>query len=189
MTPIVRTVDLDELRLESGAHRAPDQGMCLLEAVSYVAGEPFSDRPACVSPVLAAFGRSWNDGLDDEERQMLRPYVLRLVDTLASKKVEERRAWMATDWLVRFCTPQFLRLTPSLVIHAEQLEALPELTSSSAAAKAQPKISAAWAAAGAAAWASAGAAARAAARAALRPTVLVCQGAARVLFDRMIEAA
>src|SRR5688500_16148045 len=60
------TLTLEEITLSAGAHKSPEQGMCLLEAVAYVAGEPFSDHPKCVSPVIAAFGRRWNDDLDDE---------------------------------------------------------------------------------------------------------------------------
>ena len=57
------TIDIDTIHLAVGAHASPDDGMCLLEAVAYVVGEPFSDHPECVSTVIAAFGRSWNDCL------------------------------------------------------------------------------------------------------------------------------
>jgi hypothetical protein len=67
--------------------------MCLLEAAAYVAGEPWSDSPECVSPVLAAFGRSWNDALDDENRQMLKPFIPRLVGTAARRAADA--AWAA----------------------------------------------------------------------------------------------
>ncbi len=57
------TIDIANITLKSGSHE-PDSGeMCLLEAVAYIADEPWSDHPKCVCPVLAAFGRSWNDGL------------------------------------------------------------------------------------------------------------------------------
>ena len=52
-----RTVDFDLLTLKAGQHSTFDDGACLLEAVSYIAGEPFSDHPKCVCPVLATFGR------------------------------------------------------------------------------------------------------------------------------------
>jgi hypothetical protein len=138
-----------------------------MEAVSYVAGEPWSDHPECASPVLGAFLRSWNDSLSNEDRQMLKPLIPRLVGTKASKAVEEKRAWMATDWLARECAPAFLRLA-GLTEHAEALEGLAALTTTKRAEKAQPKLAAAGAAAGAAARAAAGAAARDAALAAAR---------------------
>lgn len=92
---------LEPLRLEQGAHDAPNNRLvraCVMEAVAYVAGEPWSDSPECASPVLGAFLRSWNDSLSDEDRQMLKPLIPRLVGSKASKRVEEKRAWMATDW-------------------------------------------------------------------------------------------
>ncbi len=42
-----------------------------MEAAAFIAGEPWSDHPACVCPVIAAFMRSWNDGLSDKDRNRL----------------------------------------------------------------------------------------------------------------------
>ena len=175
-----RLAYLESLQLEVGAHAAPNNGLahaCVMEAVAYVAGEPWSDNPECSSPVIAAFLRSWNDSLGDEDRQMLKPLIPRLVDTRASIEIEYKRAWMATDWLVRECAPAFLRLG-GLSGQAELLEKLTPVLSTEAAVAAQPNLevaredaaaaraaarAAAWAAARAAAWAGARAAARAAA--------------------------
>jgi hypothetical protein len=170
-----RLAELDGLMLTKGAHSSWEEGACVMEAVAYVAGEPFSDHPKCASPVIAAFLRSWNDDLDDETRQRLKPYIPRLVGTKGTKRQEEKRAWMATDWLARECAPAFLRLA-GLTEHAEALEGLAALTTTKRAEKAQPTLAAAgdaaWAAtrdaalaaAGDAAWAAAGDAARAATR-------------------------
>ena len=165
-----RLKHLEGLKLETGAHDAPKNGLvhaCVMEAVAYIAGEPFSDHPECASPVLGVFLRSWNDALSDEDRQMLKPLIPRLVGTKASAKVEEKRAWMAADWLGRECSPAFLRLA-GLTEHAEALETLAALTTTSRAEKAQPTLAAARFAAGHAARDAAGAAAWAAARAAAR---------------------
>ena len=145
-----------------------------MEAAAWIAGEPWSDHPTCASPVIASFMRSWNDSLSDDDRQMLVPYVVRVVGTANGAKIENARAWMATDCLVRTQTPMWLRLA-KLPDQAAELEALIPLTNTATARKAQPTIEAArsradaaWAAAGAAAWAAAGAAAGAAAWAAGR---------------------
>lgn len=137
------TLDLDTILLKAGAHRSREEGTCLLEAVAWFAGEEHTDHPKCVSPVLAAFGRSWNDGLwSDEERKQLKPYIPLLVGTVASPEVEEQRAWMATDWLVRVCTPTWLRLA-GLDDHAEALERLEPLVSAELAERATPAVAAA----------------------------------------------
>lgn len=181
-----RWAEFDKLQLHAGAHN-PNHTFCVMEAVAYVAGEDWSDTPACASPVLGAFCRSWNDALDDETRQLLKPYIPRLVGTNTGKKDDETRAWMATDWLVRECAPAFLRCA-GLTEHAETLEKLAALDSTARAKSAQKDIAAAWdaardaAARAAAAWD----AARAAAWDALEPTVKLLQPSALNLLDRMI---
>ncbi len=184
---------IEALQLDSGAHDAPNNGLvyaCVMEAVAYVAGDPWSDHPECASPVLGAFLRSWNDSLSDEDRQMLKPLIPRLVGTKASKKVEKKRAWMATDWLVRECAPAFLRLA-GLTEHAEALEGLAALTTTKRAEKAQPTLAAAEGAARAAAWAAAGDAAEAAARAAAMAAAMAAGEAAgwAAAVDAAVAAA
>lgn len=126
----LRPLDLDALALAKGSHPAND-GLCVMEAVAFVAGEPHSDSPTCACPVVGTFLRYWNDGLDDAARQRLKVFVPRLVGSKASKAVEVRRAWLATDWLVRVYTPAWLRLA-KLEEQAVALESLPEMTARSA---------------------------------------------------------
>jgi hypothetical protein len=159
---------LDKITLEAGGHQ-PDSRFCVMEAVAYVAGEPWSDSPECVSPVIAAFLRSWNDSLSDDARQMLKPLIPQVIGTRTSEADEQKRAWMTTDWLARECAPGFLRLA-GLTDHAEALEGLAALTTTKRAENARPTLDAARAAARAAAGDAAGAAAGAAARAAARAT-------------------
>ncbi len=50
-----RLAQIPTRRYTAGKHNGPDDGMCLVEAAAWVAGEPFSDHPVCVDPVIAAF--------------------------------------------------------------------------------------------------------------------------------------
>jgi hypothetical protein len=189
---------LEPLKLGRGSHEPPSNGLvnaCVMEAVAYVAGEPFSDRPACASPVITSFLVSWNDSMDDVDRQMLKPYIVRVVGTRTGKRHEKQRAWMLTDWLARECAPAWMRLA-GLTGQAELLESLAPLTSAASARKAQPVLDAARKdsaaardAARAAARASAGAAAGAAAWDALAPTTRELQRSALLLLDRMIAVS
>ena len=86
--------------LAYGTHATPNEGRCAMEWVSHLAGEPHSDQPACVSPVLRAYCTSLNDSLDTEPRQLLRPYLARTIGT-ADDGLDEARSWMALDWLIR----------------------------------------------------------------------------------------
>src|SRR5215217_4241238 len=102
---------MKEIRLQRGAHPAPfDAGgnptLCVQEYASYLAGEPHSDNPECVSTVLSAFMIEWNDALDDETRQRLRPYAVRQLGTRDDGQ-DEVRSYMALDWLIRVHAPTF----------------------------------------------------------------------------------
>lgn len=125
-------IDPETLMLQKGAHKSPEDGFCVMELTAYLAREPHSDHPACTSQVIAAFLRTWNDMLDDETRQLLRPYARRVIGTRASRAIEKRRAWMAADWLVRVNAPAWLDLA-KLNTHAATLRALPEMTPQTAA--------------------------------------------------------
>lgn len=189
--------------LQSGGHPEGEM-MCAMEAVAYIAGEPWSDHPQCASPVIAAFMRAWNDGLpsDGERARLLLPLIPRLVGTRGSEALEHRRSLMAADWLVRTQTPAWLRLA-GLTAQAVSLETLPEITSmaqvpsirgpieavrNDAAAAEDAARDAARAAAWDAAWAAAWDAARAAAWDKLKPTQEGLQTSAVSLVIRMIEA-
>ena len=163
------SLDLDTLTLSRGGHQAGGGEFCVMEAVAFIAGEPWTDHPKCASRVIGAFMRSWNDSLDDDQRQMLKPYVLRLAGTAGTPDQEDRRAFMAADWAVRTYTPVFLRLA-GLTDDADALERLPAIVDITTAKSAMDTISGARKraaavgdAAGAAAWDAAGAAAGAAA--------------------------
>ena len=169
--------------LKSGGHRGITDGACVMEAVAYVAGEIWSDHPACACPVITEFLVSWNDALPDDERtELLKPLIPLVVGTRGSKALEARRANMAADWFIRVQTPAWLRLA-GLTKQAETLEAFPEITDFAKVPSLMPTLQAirkdsaaagvaagdvagdvAGDAAGAAAWAAAGDAARDVAR-------------------------
>ncbi len=172
----INTIDLDAIILTVGCHASIDEGACVMEMVSYMADEPWSDHPACVSPVLGAFLRSWNDALDDDMRQKLKPYAARVIGTAGDGK-DEQRAWMCVDWLARTQLPAWLDLA-GLSGHAAAVRALAVIGSKDSAEAGQPTLAAARDAARDAAGDAAGDAARAAARAAAGDAAWDAAGAA-----------
>ena len=138
------TPTIDSIHLRRGAHRSREEGLSVTEAIAYVAGEEHSDRPACLSPVLGVFLSTWSDALDDETRQRLLPYVPRAIGT-ANDGRDERRGWLALDWLVRVHAPAWLELVSvaELVEHAGALRALPELRDEASLEWARGEIAAA----------------------------------------------
>ena len=212
MTPILPPLDLSTLTLASGGHRPDDGEMCVMEAVAYIAGEPWSDHPQCASPILTGFCINLNDRWDNTVRQRLVPFIPRIVGTRDDGK-DELRGYLALDWLIRTYTPAWLDLA-GLTVEAQALRDLRRIVDLAAAQSAGPLVreasskaaaagaaagaaawdaagdaawAAAWDAAGAAAWDAAGAAAQAAARAKLAPTVDTLQTSALDLLDRMID--
>ena len=119
--------DLDAITLASGAHDRRTDGVCVMEAVAWWAGEDHSDRPECVSRVIGAFLRSWNDALPDGDRQQLRRWIPEVVGTNAGPAVDAELSWIALDWLVRVHTPAWLRLA-GLIEQAALLTDMAEIT-------------------------------------------------------------
>jgi len=78
--------------LGAGAHLAPEDGVCLMEYVSVLAGERFSDSPRCTGPTLAFLAQLVNDTVSDGYRGRLAPSaadlsVLGRADAVASAQL------------------------------------------------------------------------------------------------------
>ncbi|MFP7760741.1 hypothetical protein [Marisediminicola sp. LYQ134] len=61
--------------LSRGRHRNAKRGACFMEFASYLAGEKFSDHPACTHPALAGLARLVNDWTRDSNRSKLAPLI------------------------------------------------------------------------------------------------------------------
>ena len=138
--------DFKTFQFGKGAHRSRNDGMCIMEACAYVAGEKHSDSPECACPVIGAFLRNWNDSLpsDAERNRLLSEYVFRLVGTKATAEIERQRSLLALDWLIRDFTPRFLDLVPSLRSHAATLRQLNQIIDMATATATEPKVRTAW---------------------------------------------
>jgi hypothetical protein len=86
--------------LARGKHRNPRKGACFMELASLLAGERFSDHPACTHPLLAAVARHVNDHTSDAGRPRLAgliPSVIGLAgdDPRVDARIARRAATMA----------------------------------------------------------------------------------------------
>ncbi|MBM7502800.1 hypothetical protein JOD46_000257 [Agromyces aurantiacus] len=61
--------------LSPGRHRSPRRGACFMEFASYLAGERWSDHPACTHATLAHLARMVNDRTSDAGRARLAPLI------------------------------------------------------------------------------------------------------------------
>jgi hypothetical protein len=57
--------------LSRGRHRSPRKGACFMELAGFLAGERWSDHPACTHPLLARLARGVNDVTSDDARPRL----------------------------------------------------------------------------------------------------------------------
>ncbi len=87
------------VRLAPGRHVHPNDGVCVMELASMLAGEPLSDHPLTVSPALAALLRGYNDGLDAERRQELKRYAADALGTAHGRAAERERRRRVRRWL------------------------------------------------------------------------------------------
>ena len=105
--------------LSAGAHDPHSGEACLMEYVSLLAGEPWTDRPECTHPILAHEARTVNDLLTDRERPRLVPLIGRLFGTsqdsaairAALRLTQARRVARLLDDAGRARVAPFLALT------------------------------------------------------------------------------
>lgn len=110
-----RWLEVQQRGLATGSHRDPRAGMCAMEAASYITGEPFSDHPLCVCPVIATFMRELNDQLPKEMReQTLMPLIPTVLGTFSvSYELKQRRILRTLLWMMQEYLPLWLDLLPT----------------------------------------------------------------------------
>jgi len=95
-------------QLSRGIHASPEAGMCATELAAFLAGEPHSYRPSCVSQTITNFVWLLGDRTDDDIRQRLLPFVPRLVGT-ATRQHEVARVEHFSWAAIRVFAPAALR--------------------------------------------------------------------------------
>src|SRR5438874_6352746 len=102
------------IKLTKGKHSSPDDGACVMELASMLSGEPFTDHPASVCPVIGSFLRAYNDSIDDDHRQDLYAYASKVVGTRGSLSIQRQRVERLTEWAIemhgRHWTSRYLPL-------------------------------------------------------------------------------
>ena len=115
MTAINWNAILDWKLLE-GSHEfpGPDGGTCINEAAVLTAGLEYrpilseNDFPPCFSKPIGAYLMCLNDEMEDDDRAMLMPFVVRLSGSAGSADVEKRRgAHLALETLRRITSRLF----------------------------------------------------------------------------------
>ena len=139
-------------QLSRGKHRNPRKGACFMEMVSYLAGERWSDHPACTHPLLAALARLVNDHTSDAGRGKLvelAPSVIGLTST--DPHVDVRIALRAAMTALPVVSEERQRVLAVAVLAAERVRCdldgrpVDELSAPSRRALAEVPLAAHWA--------------------------------------------
>ena len=129
---------LDQVRLHPGKHTVESGQLCLLEAAAVLAGEPLTDHPQSVSPIVCTLGIRLNDLATHRQRQKLTRFLPNLVSTAGDGK-EEHRRWVALDHSVRTVWPRWVDRI-GMREEAAALSGLPPITGEPAYCAARPLV-------------------------------------------------
>jgi hypothetical protein len=103
-------VSYQTIKLSKGKHTSPEEGACVMELASMLAGESFTDHPASVCPVIGSFLRAYNDSVDDNRRQDLYSYAAKVVGSRGSAMIQRARADRLAEWATEMHRRRWTRL-------------------------------------------------------------------------------
>jgi hypothetical protein len=108
--------------LSRGKHRKPRYGACAMEYASFLAGEKWSDHPACTHPLLAELARQVNDFTSDLIRQSLVELVPGLIGLSGSDlRIDVRIALRAARIALPVVGEEQQRMMATAVLTCERL--------------------------------------------------------------------
>lgn len=67
--------------LSGGAHNSPEKGACVMEMVSFMSGDKWTDSPKCTNQHISYAAQSVNDRLSEQGRQKILTQFDRLFNT------------------------------------------------------------------------------------------------------------
>ena len=123
----MRVVKPDEFYIGDGAHALYDgepEGRCVMEWFAYLYQQKHSDSPVGVHETIRMFCISLNDQLPDDQRQLLAPYLGRMMGSDALDNYG--LAWKALNFIAKTWTPLWLDAV-GYKEEAQRLRELPRL--------------------------------------------------------------
>lgn len=102
MTPDMwaRFKALDNITLTYGAHKSLQEGACVMELASHIAGEDWGDHPRCVDPVLAAACRCANDRGPDWVKRALYDRIPYLIGSANGDELAIKRSKVFAQFVI-----------------------------------------------------------------------------------------
>jgi hypothetical protein len=110
--------------LSRGKHRRPRDGACMMEYASYLAGQRWSDHPACTHPLVGELARQVNDFTSDQSRQALVEFVPDMIDLTGDDlRIDLCVALRAARTAFPVVAEQRLRIMAVAILACERLRA------------------------------------------------------------------
>ncbi len=133
--------DIEKISLKRGKHRNSEEGMCVMEAVAYIAGEPHSDHPKCADRAITSALIRLNDRMPDDATRdkYLKPIIPQIVGTVSTQEVYIKRGFVAADFAVRISAPLVMDMLGKTE-YATKLRALAPLIDRETSVKARDFI-------------------------------------------------
>lgn len=98
--------NMESFKLSGGTHDSREQGVCLMEAVAYLAGERHHWRPECADWYITDLAAWLNDLAPDELRdELLGEFPWRIVGTRTENRyINGKRCTLLGQWVDMFKT-------------------------------------------------------------------------------------
>jgi hypothetical protein len=117
------------IKLSKGKHSSPEEGACVMELASMLAGESFTDHPTSACPVIGSLLRAYNDYAGDERRQDLYVYAAKVVGSRGGRELQRARAERVAEWSSEVLARRLGRFLPRPAVRAVCHLRRPELDS------------------------------------------------------------
>ena len=114
--------DLWKYDLRKGSTDHPKNGACLFDAGMWLVYGKIGDNPPCSCPIIRAYAISLNDNMPQDQRQRLKPFILRVVGN-RDPAAEPARIYKIILETARRIVPLTLDLQPD---HQAVLRTLPD---------------------------------------------------------------
>ena len=121
------SVSYQTIKLSRGKHMFPEDGACVMELASMLAGESFTDHPASVCPVIGSFLRAYNDSVDTDRRQDLYACAAKVVGSCSSAGVQRARADRLAAWALQLRQRRWTRSLLPACLRAIGVERRPPI--------------------------------------------------------------
>ncbi len=85
-----RLSEIENKKLNRGSGSTIDTA-CIMQMVSYITGDKWTDSPECACPVLTRYAIYLNDKFNDDDRQKMKKFIVPLVGTRMNDETQIAR--------------------------------------------------------------------------------------------------